>query len=152
MYGNELYLALVVGTMLSLIYTEITGMLPAGLIVAGYIALMFEHPYTILVVLLISGLTYLIVNFGIARIVILYGRRKFVAMVTVGLIIKLLIDYTVPYLPYEFYIITGVGVIVPGIIANTIQRQGFMHTILSLALVSTATYLIVFGYNALILR
>ncbi|MDD2371040.1 MAG: poly-gamma-glutamate biosynthesis protein PgsC [Firmicutes bacterium] len=151
MYGNELYLALVVGTIFSLIYTEVTGMLPAGLIVAGYIALMFEHPYTILVVLFISGLTYLIVKFGIARVVILYGRRKFVAMVTVGLIIKLLIDYTVPYLPYEFYVITGVGVIVPGIIANTIERQGFVHTLVSLAIVSTATYLIVFGYNTLIL-
>lgn len=152
MYGTEIYYALIIGTMLSLVYTEITGVLPAGLIVAGYIALMFDHPYAILVTLLISCITYLIVDQGLGRLVIIYGRRKFVAMITVGLIIKMLIDYTLPYLPYEFYTISGVGIIVPGIIANTIQRQGFMHTILSTALVSTLTYLIIFGYNFLILK
>ncbi|KAF0092378.1 MAG: capC [Fusobacteria bacterium] len=151
MQGTELYIAFVVGTMLSLVYTEVTGIMPAGLVVAGYIALMADHPYSILVLLLISCLAYLIVEHGIARIVILYGRRKFVAMIAVGVIIKILIDYTIPILPYEFYTTTGIGVIVPGIIANTIQRQGFVHTILSTALVSGLTFLAIFTYNIFII-
>lgn len=151
MYGTELYVAFVVGTILSLLYTEITGILPAGLVVAGYIALMIDHPYSILVLILISCLAYFIVEYGLSKIIILYGRRKFVAMITIGVIIKILIDYTVPYMPYEFYTTAGIGVIVPGIIANTIQRQGFVHTILSMAIVSGLTYLVIVAYNALII-
>jgi len=149
MHGTELYVAIIIGTMLSLIYTEITGILPAGLVVAGYIALMYSHPYTILIIFLISCLTYLIVTHGVARIVILYGRRKYLAMMTVGVFITLLMELLIPYLPYEFYGIAGIGVIVPGIIANTIQRQGFVHTILSTLLISAATFLLLFGYNAI---
>ena len=149
MHGTELYVAIIIGTMLSLIYTEITGILPAGLVVAGYIALMYSHPYTILIIFLISCLTYLIVTHGVAKIVILYGRRKYLAMMTVGVFITLLMELLIPYLPYEFYGIAGIGVIVPGIIANTIQRQGFVHTILSTLLISAATFLLLFGYNAI---
>jgi len=147
MYGTELYIAIIIGTFLSLLYTEITGVLPAGLVVAGYFALMFNHPYVILAILFISCLTYLIVTHVVSRLVILYGRRKFVAMITVGIIIKLLLDYLVPYIPYEIYEISGIGVIIPGIIANTIQRQGFIHTMTSTLLVSAATYFVLYGYT-----
>lgn len=150
MYGTELYIAIVIGTFLSLLYTEITGILPAGLVVAGYFALMFNHPYAILGILFISCLTYLIVTHVVSRFVILYGRRKFVAMITVGILVKLLLDYLVPYIPYEIYEISGIGVIIPGIIANTIQRQGFVHTMTSTLVISTATYLVLYGYNAFI--
>ena len=149
MHGTELYVAIIIGTMLSLIYTEVTGILPAGLVVAGYLALMFNHPYSILVIFLISCLTYLIVTHGVSRIVILYGRRKYLAMMTVGVFITLLMETMIPYLPYEFFGIAGIGVIVPGIIANTIQRQGFVHTIVSTLLISAATFFLLIGYNAI---
>lgn len=150
MYGTELYIAIVIGAMISLIYTEVTGILPAGLVVAGYIALMFNHPYTILIMLLISCLSYLIVTHGVAQLVILYGRRKFLAMITVAVIITGIIGITVPYLPYEFYTISGIGVIVPGIIANCIDRQGFAHTMISTVIVSTLTFGLLFGYHAIL--
>ena len=111
---------------------------------------MFNHPYAILGILFISCLTYLIVTHVVSRFVILYGRRKFVAMITVGILVKLLLDYLVPYIPYEIYEISGIGVIIPGIIANTIQRQGFVHTMTSTLVISTATYLVLYGYNAFI--
>lgn len=151
MYGTELYVAIIIGAMLSLIYTEVTGILPAGLVVAGYIALMYSHPYTILVIFLISCIAYLIVTHGVARIVILYGRRKFLAMITVAVFITTLLGFMVPYLPYEFYQITGIGVIVPGIIANCIDRQGFVHTFISTVIVSSATFILLFGYQAIFL-
>lgn len=150
MYGTELYVAIIIGAMLSLIYTEITGILPAGLVVAGYIALMFNHPYTILVVLFISSLTYLIVTYGIAHIVILYGRRKFLAMITVAALIAVCSNLLMAYLPYEFFEIDGVGVIVPGIIANCIDRQGFVHTMISTMLISTLTFLVLLGYQSIL--
>ena len=87
---------------LSLLYTEITGILPAGLVVAGYFALMFNHLYAILGILFISCLTYLIVTHVVSRFVILYGRRKFVAMITVGILIKLFLTTSYRTYPMKY--------------------------------------------------
>ncbi|MRU08321.1 poly-gamma-glutamate biosynthesis protein PgsC, partial [Bacillus anthracis] len=54
MFGSDLYIALVLGVTLSLIFTERTGILPAGLVVPGYLALVFNQPVFMLVVLFIS--------------------------------------------------------------------------------------------------
>ncbi|MCG3056564.1 poly-gamma-glutamate biosynthesis protein PgsC, partial [Escherichia coli] len=86
---------------LSLIFTEKTGVLPAGLIVPGYLALIFDQPMMIVVVFVISLLTYVIVVYGISKVVILYGRRKFTAMLITGIAIKVIFDYFYPVLPFE---------------------------------------------------
>ncbi|WP_082232703.1 poly-gamma-glutamate biosynthesis protein PgsC [Halobacillus massiliensis] len=146
MFGSDLYISLVVGVILSLIYTEKTGILPAGLIVPGYLALSFDQPVYMLTVFLISFLTYFIVQHGIGRISILYGRRKFAAMLTVGIVIKLLLDLVFPIIPFEIHELRGIGVIVPGLIANTIQKQGLFPTVISTFLLSGLTFLIMFTY------
>ncbi|WP_431803086.1 poly-gamma-glutamate biosynthesis protein PgsC [Halobacillus andaensis] len=146
MFGSDLYISLVVGVILSLIYSEKTGILPAGLIVPGYLALSFDQPVYMLTVFLISFLTYFIVQHGIARFTILYGRRKFAAMLTTGIVIKLLLDAVYPIVPFEVYELRGIGVIVPGLIANTIQKQGMFPTVISTLLLSGLTFLIMFAY------
>jgi gamma-polyglutamate biosynthesis protein CapC len=103
MFGSDLYIALVLGVTLSLIFTEKTGVLPAGLIVPGYLALVFDQPITILMIFLISILTYVIVVYGISKVVILYGRRKFTAMLITGIVIKVAFDYFFPILPFEVF-------------------------------------------------
>lgn len=140
MFGSDLYIALVLGVTLSLIYTEKTGILPSGLVVAGYLSLIFNQPVFMLLVLLISILTYLIVTHGIARFTILYGRRKFAAMLITGICLKLIFDYLYPVMPFEVYEFRGIGVIVPGLIANTIQKQGMPLTIGSTLLLSGLTF------------
>ncbi|EMK2598209.1 poly-gamma-glutamate biosynthesis protein PgsC [Bacillus tropicus] len=140
MFGSDLYIALVLGVTLSLIFTEKTGMLPSGLVVPGYLALIFNEPVFMLLVLLISILTYVIVMYGVSRITILYGRRKFAAMLTVGICLKLIFDYFYPVLPFEVYEFRGIGVIVPGLIANTMQKQGIPLTIGSTVLLSGLTF------------
>ncbi|KMY54117.1 capsular biosynthesis protein [Bacillus sp. FJAT-27231] len=140
MFGSDLYVALVLGVTLSLIFTEKTGVLPAGLVVPGYLALVFNQPTFMLVVFLISILTYLIVTHGVARWVILYGRRKFAAMLITGMCLKLLFDYFYPVMPFEIFEFRGIGIIVPGLIANTIQKQGMPLTIGSTLLLSGLTF------------
>ncbi|ARV91375.1 poly-gamma-glutamate biosynthesis protein PgsC [Bacillus thuringiensis serovar roskildiensis] len=146
MFGSDLYIALVLGVTLSLIFTEKTGILPSGLVVAGYLALIFDQPIFMLIVLLISVLTYLIVTKGIARFTILYGRRKFTAMLITGICLKLVFDYLYPVLPFEVYEFRGIGVIVPGLIANTIQKQGVPLTIGSTLFLSGLTFVILNVY------
>lgn len=151
MFGSDLYISLIIGVVLSLLYAEKVGVVPAGLIVPGYMGLVFDQPIFVGSVLLISFLTYLIVTKGIARFTILYGRRKFAAMLTVGIALKLIFDYfapmTFPYLPFEMQEFRGIGVIVPGLIANTIQKQGFIPTVGSTLLLSGTTFLIMFFYH-----
>ncbi|MEC5308363.1 poly-gamma-glutamate biosynthesis protein PgsC [Bacillus thuringiensis] len=151
MFGTDLYVALVLGVTLSLIFTEITGILPSGLVVAGYLALIFDQPIFMAFIFLISILTYLIVVHVIGRFTILYGRRKFTAMLITGICLKLIFDYLYPILPFEVYEFRGIGVIVPGLIANTIQKQGLVLTISTTLLLSGITFLILNIYY-LVLR
>ena len=147
MFGSDLYVALVLGVILSLIFAEKTGIVPAGLIVPGYLALVFDQPLLLLMVLLISLLTYVIVKYGISPFVILYGRRKFATMLVVGISLKLIFDYFYPVLPFEILEFRGIGIIVPGLIANTIQRQGLVVTYGSTILISGATFALMLVYN-----
>ncbi|MBS4177907.1 poly-gamma-glutamate biosynthesis protein PgsC [Lederbergia citrea] len=146
MFGSDLYISLVLGVILSLIFAEKTGVMPAGLVVPGYLALVFDQPVFMLMIFSISLLTFLIVNYGISRITILYGRRKFAAMLVTGIALKLIFDFFYPILPFEIYEFRGIGVIVPGLIANTIQKQGVVLTFTSTLLLSGLTFLIMLGY------
>ena len=150
MFGTDLYVALTLGVILSLIFSEKTGIIPAGLVVPGYLGLIFDQPVFIMMVLLISLLTYLIVTFGISKFVILYGKRKFATMLVVGISLKLIFDYFYPLMPFEIYEFRGIGVIVPGLIANTIQKQGLVVTLGSTLLISGATFGLMFLYQFLI--
>lgn len=139
MFGTDLYIAIVVGVIISLIYAEKTGIIPSGLVVPGYLALVFDQVYFVLVVAVISLLTYLIVTQGLERITILYGRRKFAAMLTVGILLKLGFDF-LSLTPFIVLELRGIGVIVPGLIANTIAKQGVLPTFSSTFLLSAVTF------------
>ncbi|QQK80913.1 poly-gamma-glutamate biosynthesis protein PgsC [Salicibibacter cibi] len=143
MFGTELYIALVIGTILSLIYTERTGVMPAGLIVPGYIALVFDQPIFLVMIFLLSFLTYIITMQVVGRLTVLYGRRKFAAMMTVGILLKMIFDYFYPIFPFETVEFRGLGVIVPGLVANSFQRQGVMPTLISTLVISGITFFIV---------
>lgn len=147
MFGTDLYVALAVGMVVALLFSERFGVVPAGLVVPGYLALIFDQWRFMLVVIFISIITYLIVQFTLTRFIILYGRRKFTAMLIVGMIVKLIFDYFYPIFPFEVYEFRGIGIIVPGIIANTIQRQGVIVTLGSTMVVSFITYMMLFIYQ-----
>jgi poly-gamma-glutamate biosynthesis protein PgsC/CapC len=143
MFGTELYLSLLVGVVLSLVYAERTGVLPAGMVVPGYLALVIDQYVFVAFIFLISFITFLVVDQVLSRFMILYGRRRFVAMLAVGVLCKIIFDFLYPNLPFEVYEFRGIGVIVPGLIANAIHRQGIGHTVSSTLLLSGATYLVV---------
>ena len=147
MIGSELYFSLFVGVVLSLTFAEKFGINPAGLVVPGYLALIFDQPIMLLSVLIISCLTYFIVSNGISKWVILYGRRKFAAMILTGMVIKFIFDLLYPLTPFEMVEVSGIGVVIPGIIANTIQKQGVVITLSTTMLLTCITYIILFLYS-----
>lgn len=123
------------------------GLIRPGLVVPGYLALIFDQPIMLLSVLVISCLTFFIVTYGISRWVILYGRRKFAAMILTGMVLKFLFDLIYPLTPFEMVEVSGIGVVIPGIIANTIQKQGVVITLSSTMLLTCITYVILFLYS-----
>ena len=147
MIGSELYFSLFVGVILSLIFSEKFGINPAGLVVPGYLALIFDQPIMLLSVLIISCLTYFIVNNGISNWVILYGRRKFAAMILTGMVLKFIFDLIYPLTPFDMVEVSGIGVVIPGIIANTVQKQGVVITLSTTMLLTCITYVILFLYS-----
>jgi len=124
---NEVVLA---GVALSLIFSELTGLSPAGLVVPGYIALSLQNPsrvvYTLVVALLAWGTARLL-----AKWMILYGRRRFTVLILLTYVLNLIITGS-GILPFDPGMI---GAVVPGIIANEFEKQGIRKSLLSLAVV-----------------
>lgn len=140
MLVTDIGIVLILGIIFSLLFTEISGILPAGLIVPGYLVMLINMPQAILLTFLIGLLTYLIVDLGVSKVTILYGKRKFVAMITVAVVLQFVLYATLP-LDYRYISgLTAVGIVVPGLIANTIQRQGIATTFLSTGLICGITY------------
>ena len=115
------------GVAVSLLFSEFTGLSPAGLVVPGYIALSLQTPVRVVYTLLIA-----LIAWGVARVLsrwmILYGRRRFAVLILLSFLINALIVRS-GLLPYDPGMI---GVLVPGIIANEVEKQGVVKSMLSL--------------------
>src|SRR5699024_11912956 len=109
----------------------------------------FDQPIFIVVILFVSFLTYLIVHFGISRVTILYGRRKFAAMLIVGITLKMILDFFYPVMSFEILEFRGIVVIVPGLIANTIEKQGSVITLVTTLLLRGLPFIILCIYYLL---
>lgn len=130
---------IILGIILSIIFYEITEISPGGLIVPAYIAFYLDNPQRVVITILAGILTFLIVKF-ISNHAIVYGRRKFALYIMISFIIRVVLKYFNIYIvnEYELFILGGsiIGVIVPGIIAQEIDRHGMIRTISSLLILS----------------
>ena len=120
----------VAGVAISLIFAELTGLSPAGLIVPGYIALSMQTPHRVVYTLAVA-----VAAWGCARLLsrwmILYGRRRFAVLVLLAFAIDTAVS-SLGLLPYDPGLI---GVLVPGIMAQEMEKQGMVKSLLSLAVV-----------------
>jgi poly-gamma-glutamate biosynthesis protein PgsC/CapC len=124
---------LFIGIVVSLIVSEVAGLSPGGIIVPGYIALFFTSP------LRIAG-TYAaaMATFGayrlLSRRLILFGRRRFAAMILIGAFFAWSSMALIPRLSQGAADLRVVSWVVPGLLANSFDQQKFLPTaILSIA-------------------
>ena len=118
------------GVAVSLIFSELTGLSPAGLVVPGYIALALQTPVRVAYTLFIALLAWACAKL-IARWTILYGRRRFAVLILLSFVLNAALTGS-SLLPYDPGMI---GVLVPGIVANEVEKQGFVKSMLSLCVV-----------------
>lgn len=139
--------SMAIGLVLGFFFYEWVGFSPGGFVVPGYLALYWDRPLMIVATLGISLLTYGTIYF-LSRVAILYGRRRFILTVITGFVFQWLYERLGMRTLFFDMEIDTIGYIIPGLIANEMERQRILPTLCSLVIISVAVrlILIVLGY------
>lgn len=133
---------IILGIIMSIIFYELTEISPGGLIVPGYIAIYLSQPSKILSTVILSMIILLLGKL-LSNYVVLYGRRRFAVMVIIGILIRFVLNVgfvSVSVVSLSIY--STIGYLIPAIIAQDIEKQGFIKTIASMLIVSSLVYFI----------
>ena len=128
-------IAIGIGIILSLFFTETLGVTAGGVIVPGYIALYLHDPKMVLGTFMISLITFGIIKL-LSNFILIYGKRR--------LVMSLLIGFFIGYWVKENYIngdLYVIGNIIPGLIASWMDRQGIARTISVILITASIVYL-----------
>ena len=120
-------IAVGLGVAFSIVFHEIFGLAAGGIVVPGYIALNFNDPFKLSGTLFVPIIVMFCIKI-IGQFVFIYGRRRMVIAVLLGF----LLGYASKYI-FELDIFDSrmevIGYIIPGLIANWMERQGVLKTI-----------------------
>ncbi len=137
-----IYETFFIGLVLAVIYIEIFDIYPGGLIVPAYIALYLHLPVKVGATLIVAFLALFSYKL-FSRFLILFGKRRFAFLVILGAFWAQVWFLIWPELfPYPIGV-RAVGLVIPGLLANNLERQRFLPTLASLFTVSILTYFMV---------
>jgi len=144
-FGGELSAQLAtaslgIGLVFALLCYLTTNLSPGGMITPGWIALtLIEDQLQALIIAGMTILTYLLTRV-MQRVVILYGKRLFAAIVLLSVLLQLTLFVIVQRdLPLLFAHQT-LGFVIPGLIAYQLVRQPPKATILATVIVTAITF------------
>ena len=129
------------GIFLSLILSESLGVTAGGIIVPGYIALYLHQPMQVVVTFLVAILVWVIIQ-GMGNVMFLYGKRRIVLALILGFFFGY-ISRNFIYLSEDIGSVAVIGNIIPGLIANWMDRQGIIRTLSVVLLTSVMVKLCV---------
>ncbi len=143
-----------IGIVVSMIFYERELLSPGGVVVPGYTALfLITDPIIIVYTLTIALLTALTIK-RVSRFTILFGRRRFAVTMLLALSLSTVSNFLFgllagpfPFLftgPYAYQGFQVIGIIIPGLIANELHRQGVVPTLATLGAVSVITAIILY--------
>jgi poly-gamma-glutamate biosynthesis protein PgsC/CapC len=118
------------GLVVSLVFSETLGLAAGGMVVPGYMALMIHDPGRIAGTIVVSLLTYYTIML-LSNYMFIYGRRRTVMIIIVGFLYGWLSRHFLVFgftggVSLEFQ---AIGFIIPGLIANWMERQGIIQTL-----------------------
>ena len=129
------------GIVLSLVLSESLGVTAGGIIVPGYISLYLHQPIQVVITLLVAIIVWGIIQ-GLGKIIFLYGKRRIVLALILGSFFGY-ITRNFLYVNEDFGSLAVIGNIIPGLIANWMDRQGVTRTISVIILTSVLVKLII---------
>ena len=128
-----------IGIVVALLYAELTGIIPGGIIVPAFLSLTLDQPVRALATVAIACLSVFLFR-AASRYFILFGRRRFVVMVLLGGLGAQALWLAAPHLFPTAAPVRALGMVIPGLLANNLERQKFLPTLASLATVAVITY------------
>ena len=121
--------------------SEALGVTAGGIIVPGYISLFLDQPVQVVSTFLVAILVWLIIK-GLSKVMFLYGKRR--------IVLALILGFLFGYLSRTIYVDTEsiksvavIGNIIPGLIANWMDRQGVVRTVSVVLLTAVIVKLLV---------
>lgn len=127
-----------IGVLISLLFANIVGIFPGGIIVSGYIALYLNQPLSIIITFLISGVTFFVVD-RLSLVLIIYGKRKTAITILFAFLFKYLFEILVkPYFSGALFDqeLNVIGYIIPGLITISINTYGWIECLSSIIICS----------------
>lgn len=120
--------AIGLGLVISLLFSETLGLAAGGMVVPGYLALMIHEPFRILGTVA-TGLATLGIIRLLGRFMLIYGRRRIVVALLAGFAVGALSrDYLVIQAGSAMIDARTIGYVIPGLMANWMDRQGVVPT------------------------
>lgn len=130
------------GVIISLIFSELLGASAGGIVVPGYIAMYLHEPSFIVGTVAVSFATLLLIKI-ISNFALLYGKRRMVLSILIGFILGwasrniIFANVTVYDLRMQ-----SIGYIIPGLIANWMERQGIFRTLFTMVIAAVLVRLL----------
>ena len=129
------------GIILSLVLSETLGVTAGGIIVPGYLALYLHQPIQVIVTILVAIIVWVIIQI-LGKRVFLYGKRRIVLALILGFFFGFL-SRNIIFFEQDVTSLAVIGNIIPGLIANWMDRQGVVRTISVVILTSVMVKLAV---------
>ncbi len=131
------------GVVLSLLFQETLGVAAGGIVVPGYVAIQLNQPLAILATFIVSFIVWSVLRI-ISKFIFLFGRRRLVLSILLGFIFgylsrQLVLSHALPLDPG----LQAIGFVVPGLIANWMERQGIVKTYAAVLICAVTTRLVV---------
>jgi gamma-polyglutamate biosynthesis protein CapC len=135
------------GLVVSIIFSETLGLAAGGMVVPGYMALIIHEPLRIIGTIIVSLLTFFTIKI-LSNYIFIYGRRRTVLVILFGFLFGWLSRNVFIPLPggnaIEFQ---AVGFIIPGLIANWMERQGVIQTLSTMVVAAVVVRLLLMIFS-----
>ena len=122
-YAQYVYLAIGLGMLVSLLFSETLGVMGGGVIVPGYFAMHLQDLVSVFMTFFIAYVAYLIIYY-LSKYILIYGRRRVILSLLVAFLLGLIVRTNANMLGSLDYI----GFIIPGLVASWYDKQGVVRT------------------------
>ena len=150
-YQTYVYLAIGLGMLISLLFSETVGVMGGGIIVPGYFAMYLQDSLSVFFTFIIAYITYLIIYF-LSKYLLIYGRRRVILSLLIAFLIGLIFRRGIDssFIETNSLDIDYIGFIIPGLIASWMDKQGVSRTVTVVLIQSSLVHFIlmlIYIYN-----
>lgn len=133
---------IIIGIIISIIFYELTGISPGGIIVPGILVLYINQLDRIVYTIGISILAVFVVRL-LSKHVLIYGKRRFALMILISILMHLIISISLKSLSISMLNVSIIGITISGLIANEMYKQSIKKTLPSVIVVVVFLYMLV---------